>query len=174
MKILILNGSPRQGNTLTAVNAFVDGASQKNTIEKIDTYHVNVGQCTACDICKCQYGCIAKDDTNNVVNKIVDADMIVVASPVYSWGLTARVKTIIEKCYCRDQQVKNKKLGVIIVGAEPVSNLQYAAIKEQFSCLCGYMKWNAVFFKCYSAAGPSDLAKDGGALRELSLIGLKL
>ena len=174
MKILVLNGSPRKGNTLTAINALCEGAAVRNQVEIIDAYKVNVGQCVACDACECKNGCVAEDDTNSVIDKIVDADMIVVASPVYSWGITARVKIIIEKCYCRDQQVKGKKLGVIIVGADVIDNDQYRIIREQFGCMAEYMKWETVFYKSYSASGVSDLAADNEAVSELKSIGLSL
>ena len=45
MKILVLNGSPRKGNTLTAIDAFVEGVSNKHELEVVDTYKLNVSPC---------------------------------------------------------------------------------------------------------------------------------
>lgn len=53
MKILVLNGSPRQGNTVTAINAFAETAKANNEVEIVDTYKLNIGPCMACDACGC-------------------------------------------------------------------------------------------------------------------------
>ena len=64
MKIVIINGSARKGNTLTAINAFIKGASEKNEIEIIEPDKLNIAPCKGCGICQCSKGCIDKDDTN--------------------------------------------------------------------------------------------------------------
>ena len=43
-------------------------------------------------------GCVAADDTNRVIDSLVDADMIVFGTPVYWWGMTAQLKLVIDKC----------------------------------------------------------------------------
>ena len=77
MKILVLNGSPRKGNTLTAIDAFVEGVSNKHELEVVDTYKLNVSPCMGCGACQCYKGCVAKDDSNMIVDKIVEADVVV-------------------------------------------------------------------------------------------------
>lgn len=51
--------------------------------------------------------------------------MILFATPVYWWGMSAQLKLIIDKCYCRGLQLKNKKVGTIVVGGSPVDSIQY-------------------------------------------------
>ena len=101
MKIVILNGSTRKGNVYAAISAFAATAEKKNEVEIIDTDSVNVSPCKGCGVCQCYKGCVAKDDSNMVVDTIVSADMIVFATPVYWWGMTAQLKTVIDKCYCK-------------------------------------------------------------------------
>ncbi len=62
-----------------------------------------------CGVCQCSKGCVDKDDTNPTIDKIAAADMILFATPVYWWGMSAQLKLIIDKCYCRGLQLKNKK-----------------------------------------------------------------
>ena len=109
MKIVIINGSARKGNTLTAINAFIKGASEKNEIEIIEPDKLNIAPCKGCGVCQCSKGCVDKDDTNPTIDKIAAADMILFATPVYWWGMSAQLKLIIDKCYCRGLQLKNKK-----------------------------------------------------------------
>ena len=108
MKVIIINGSARKGNTLTAIEAFVKGASEKNEIEIIEPDKLNIAPCKGCGACQCSKGCVDKDDTNPTIDKIAAADMILFATPVYWWGMSAQLKLIIDKCYCRGMQLKNK------------------------------------------------------------------
>ena len=75
MKIVIINGSARKGNTLTAINAFIKGASEKNEIEIIEPDKLNIAPCKGCGVCQCSKGCVDKDDTNPTIDKIAAADM---------------------------------------------------------------------------------------------------
>lgn len=171
MKIVVLNGSARKGNVYSAVQTLTAAAGAKHEVEIIDTDSVNVSPCKGCGACQCYKGCVAKDDSNMVVDKIVSADMIVFATPVYWWGMTAQLKTVIDKCYCKGAQLKGKKVGVIIVGGASVNDPQYELINTQFSCMARYLSWDILFSKAYSATAKDDLAKDTAAMEELKVLG---
>ena len=167
MKILVLNGSPRKGNSVAAIKAFTEGASEKHEIEIVDTYHLKISPCMACEACACSKGCVAGDDSNTIIDKMVEADMILFASPVYWWGITAQLKLVIDKAYCRAALLKNKKIGVIIVGGSPVENEQYDLIRRQFVCIATYLGWELVFHKSYSASAADELMNHADAMAEL-------
>ena len=174
MKIVIINGSARKGNVLTAINAFIKGASDKNEIEVIQPDKLHISPCKGCGVCQCHKGCVDTDDTNTTIEKIVAADMILFATPVYWWGISAQLKLIIDKCYCRGMQLKGKKTGLIVVGGSPVDNIQYELIRKQFGCMADYLSWNMLFEKSYYATARDELAKDTAALEELEHIGSKM
>lgn len=174
MKILVLNGSPRKGNTVTAIQAFQKGAEGKHEVEIVDTYKLNISPCMACGACGCTKGCVAKDDSNMIVDKLVAADMIVFATPVYWWGVTAQMKLVIDKCYCRGIPLKGKKVGVIVVGGAALDNEQYKLIRGQFNCIGKYLSWDILFHQDYSASDKTDLAGNAEALAELTAIGENL
>lgn len=56
MNIIIVNGSARKGNTLTAIDAFVKGASEKNKIEIIEPDKLDIAYCKGCGACQCCKG----------------------------------------------------------------------------------------------------------------------
>lgn len=174
MKIVILNGSPRKGNTVSAINAFASGAKEKNEVEVLETYKLKVSPCMGCGACGCTKGCVAKDDSNFVVDKLVEADMIVFATPVYWWGVTAQLKMVIDKCYCKGALLKGKKVGIIVVGGASTDNEQYELIKGQFDCIANYLDWKILFHKDFSASARDDLSKNSEALFELKTIGEKI
>lgn len=174
MKILILNGSPRKGNTVTAIHAFAEGVKANHEVEIVDTYKLNVSPCMGCGVCKCSNGCVAKDDSNMIIDKVVEADFVVFASPVYWWGITAQMKMVIDKCYCKGMLLKGKKIGVIIVGGSPVDTEQYRLIRGQFHCISEYLDWDILFHKDYFASEKDDLAGNQEALAELKAEGKRI
>ena len=174
MKIVIINGSARKGNTLTAISTFEKGAAEKNDIEVIAADKLHISPCKGCGVCQCNKGCVDQDDTNSTIDKIVAADMIVFATPVYWWGMSAQIKQVIDKCYCRGLQLKNKKVGVIVVGGSTTDNIQYELIHKQFDCMSSYLSWNMLFQKSYYANAKDDLEKDTEAMQELEMLGKNL
>ena len=172
--IIIINGSARKGNTLTAINALIKGASEKNEIEVIEPDKLHIAPCKGCGACQCHKGCVDNDDTNPTIDKIAAADMILFTTPVYWWGMSAQLKLVIDKCYCRGLQLKNKKVGVIAVGGSPVDSIQYELINKQFDCMADYLSWDMLFQKSYYASEKTDLAKDENSLKELEDIGKNL
>ena len=94
MNILILSGSPRRGgNTELLVEAFVKGASQKHHVEVVSVHDYKVNPCMGCNACfkNENNACIQKDDMCLIYDKMAVADMLVIASPVYFYGLSARL-----------------------------------------------------------------------------------
>lgn len=174
MNIVVINGSARKGNTLTAINAFKKGLANPHEIEIINPDQLNIAPCKGCGACQCHQGCVDQDDTNSTINKIVAADMIVFASPVYWWGISAQLKLIIDKCYCRGLQLKGKKVGVIIVGGSPTDNIQYQLIEQQFQCMAQHLSWDVLFHQSYFANSRDDLSNNKQALSELEKLGQQL
>ena len=174
MKIVIINGSARKGNTLRAIDAFIKGASEKNAIEIIQPDRLHIAPCKGCGVCQCYKGCVDQDDTNSTIDKVAAADMILFATPVYWWGMSSQLKLIIDKCYCRGLQLKNKKVGTIVVGGSPVDSIQYELIDKQFSCMAKYLSWDMVFQKSYYATDSDEFAKNKDSIKELENIGKSL
>ena len=174
MKIVILNGSARKGNTSAAIQAFRKGAEGKHEIEVIEPHKLHIAPCKGCGACQCHKGCVDKDDTNPTIDAIAAADMILFASPVYWWGITGQLKLVIDKCYCRGMQIKGKKVGLIVTGGAPVDNVQYELIEKQFDCMTEYLGWDMLFQKRYSANAKDELAKNEAVMAELEELGKEL
>lgn len=71
MKIVIINGSARKGNILTAINAFMKGVADRNAIEVIQPDKLHISPCKGCGVCQCHKGCVDNDDTNPTIDKIL-------------------------------------------------------------------------------------------------------
>ena len=82
--------------------------------------------------------------------------------------MSAQLKLIIDKCYCRGLQLKNKKVGTIVVGGSPVDSIQYELIDKQFDCMAKYLSWDMLFKKSYYATARDELEKNKDSMNELS------
>ena len=171
MKALLLNGSPRKGNIHTALESLKKGFSNIDGLSasQIDATKVKVSCCIACEQCGKTKGCVFKDDTNKILDEIIDADILVFATPVYWWGISAQLKVIIDKFYCRQESLKasGKQVGLIITGQLPADDVQYQLISRQIECISDFLGWKLVFCKAYSAYDADDLAKNTDALSEI-------
>ena len=99
MKKVIINGSARNGNILTAINAFMKGAADRNAIEVIQPDKLHISPCKGCGVCQCHKGCVDNDDTNPTIDKLAAADMILFATPVYFAHPSGRIYDFLDRVF---------------------------------------------------------------------------
>ncbi len=120
-KVLMLSSSPRQGgNSDVLCDEFMKGALEVgNEVEKIFLKDKRINYCTGCSVCS-MYGkpCPQKDDAAEVVEKMIAADVIVMATPVYFYTMCAQMKTLIDRCCARYLEIKDKEFYFIVAAAE--------------------------------------------------------
>lgn len=111
--ILIVQGGGRpKGNTAQLVSSFAEGAeSAGHQVEIVNLLKYKVNGCIGCNACRYGKPCIQKDDFNEIVPKIKAADLIVLASPLYFWTLSSKLKAFIERFYCIAEEDENPPLG---------------------------------------------------------------
>ena len=136
-KVLILSGSPRRnGNSDILCDEFMRGAKEAgNDVEKIRVADKKIGYCTGCYYCQKSEGeCSIKDDMAEVLQKMIDADVIVLSSPVYFYSIDAQLKAVIDRTVCRWLEVKNKEFYYIVTCADEDRKSQERTIE----CFRGY------------------------------------
>ena len=135
-KVLILSGSPRKdGNSDILCNEFMRGAAESgNEVEKIRVAEKKIGFCTGCYACRNTGVCAIKDDMDEVMQKLIDADVIVLASPVYFYSIDAQLKALIDRTVCRWTEVKDKEFYYIMTAAD--SGIE--SMETTLACFRGY------------------------------------
>lgn len=119
-KIVVLSGSPRKGgNSELLCDQFIRGAKEtENQVEKIVICDKRINYCTACDACQGNGGrCVQKDDMAEILDKMISADVLVMATPVYFYTMNAQMKTLIDRTYARYTAVSNKEMYFIMTAA---------------------------------------------------------
>lgn len=135
-KVLILSGTPRKGgNSDILCDEFMRGAKESgNDVEKIRVADRNVGFCRACYHCRDHGKCIIKDDMEEIMQKIIDSDVIVLASPVYFYSIDAQLKAAIDRTVARWTEVKDKEFYYIATCADASE----ASARITIDCFRGY------------------------------------
>lgn len=140
MKILVLNGSPTpNGNTVALVNAFKDGAESKgHEVNVVNVAHKNIRGCTACNYCKNAGNghCVQQDDMQEIYPQIQDADMIVFASPIYYFIMSAQLESVIHRFYAINAPAKAKYSALLLSSYSP--NV-YTGATSQYKDMIAYM-----------------------------------
>ena len=138
MNILIISGSHRKGgNTELLAEAFAKGAAAHHHVEIVSVRDYKVNPCLGCDACfKTNGVCAQKDDMTILYEKMSQADMLVIASPVYFYGISAQLKAVIDRFHNPIRDTFHiKKMALLLVGAATLSELFDAILAEYNLCL---------------------------------------
>ncbi len=135
-KVLILSGSPRKGgNSDLLCDEFAKGAAEAgHRVEKIRVAEKRIGYCRACYACRETGVCAIRDDMAELMQKIIDCDVLVLASPVYFYSIDAQLKAVIDRTVCRWTEVKNKEFYYIVTAADG----ERSAAETTLACFRGY------------------------------------
>lgn len=119
MKIIAFAGSPRiQGNSDILLDECLRGAEHQGAeVEKIYLDNLTISPCRACDVCRSNGGqCVYEDDMQPIYQKLAEADIWVLATPIYWWGPTAQLKLMVDRWYSFYKYIalKQKKAALIL------------------------------------------------------------
>lgn len=101
VRVLAVFGSPRRGgNSATLLEEALGAAEGEGaTVERVYLGDKAIRACRACDACRKQGVCVQKDDMPELVSRLVEADVWMIATPVYWWGPSAQLKTFVDRWY---------------------------------------------------------------------------
>ena len=102
MNILVIAGSARKnGNSETLADAFIRGAEESgHSVVKLTLHNKKIAPCLDCRYCYRNAGrCVQRDDMDGVFAALTEAEMVVIASPVYFYGFPAKLKCLFDRLY---------------------------------------------------------------------------
>ncbi len=119
MKVLLLNGSPRQnGNTAIALGEMEKiFAAEGIEAETIQVGNLSIRGCMACGACKATGKCVFDDIVNEIAQKFESCDGLVVGSPVYYASANATLIALLDRLFCSSSFDKSMKVGASVVVA---------------------------------------------------------
>ena len=119
-QVLIISASPRRhGNSDTLCDRFAAGARESgHRVEKVFLAEKTIGYCRGCGACHTTHRCVQRDDMADILDKMVQADVIVLATPVYFYTMDGQMKTFIDRTVPRYTEITDKDFYFIMTAAD--------------------------------------------------------
>ena len=132
-QVLVLMSSPRKhGNTDRLANAFIKGVEENGySTEKIYVNYQNIKPCLGCNVCQKTNQCVQNDDMQEIYEKMLEAKVIVFASPVYFYTFNASMKLLIDRTFAIEKTIHDKDFYLLTTGLAPEESY-FRIIKDTF------------------------------------------
>lgn len=144
MQIVILMGSPnRNGSTSILVDSFARGAREAgHSCEIVDVCRADVHPCIGCVRCGYEGPCVQKDGVETIRASLLAADMVVFATPLYYYGMTAQLKTVVDRFCAYNGSLSGKHLrSALLAVAWNADDWTFEALQAHYRTLVRYLSF---------------------------------
>ena len=142
MNILILQGSPRaKGNTAWMAEEYKNAAEAAgHQVTIVNVAKKKIAGCLACEYChgKGEGACVQKDDMQEIYPLLAEAEVLVLASPIYYFTLSAQIQAPIQRFYSMMKPANVKKTALLLSSHSPGVYEDAIAEYKLISGFCGY------------------------------------
>ena len=144
MNIVVLTGSPnKNGSTHLLADCFRRGAEEAgHRVEIIHTAHANIRPCTGCVRCGYEGPCVQQDDVAAIREKILAAGMLVFATPLYYYGMSAQLKTMVDRFCAFNSSLQRKHMkSALLAVAWNSDSWTFEALEAHYKTLVRYLNF---------------------------------
>lgn len=145
MKTISFLGSPRRnGNTAALLSRVLDGIYHNDNTAREDyifLHEKNIKPCNGCNSCKMEKNgmCIIKDDMTDIYAGIGKSELVILATPIYWWSVTAQMKLMIDRLYGINKNCGRKKMMLLMTYEGELPNSGPESVEKLFREICGYL-----------------------------------
>lgn len=142
MKIVVLQGSPnKNGSTHLLERSFSEGAeSAGHSVETVDVAHADIHPCIGCVQCGYEGPCVQKDDVSVIRQKLLNADMVVFATPLYYYGMSAQLKMLVDRfCAFNSNLTKKRMKSALLAVVWNSDGWTFEALQAHYKTLVRYL-----------------------------------
>ena len=180
-RVLVFKGSPREnGNSSILADQVVEGARASGAeVEVFSLHRMDIQPCDACDTCQETGVCVLKDDMQDLYPKLIQADAIAIASPIYWFTMNAQTKLFVDRWYglegSNGNPLKGKEFGVLLTygDSDPYSSGAINAIRT-FQDILRYLGGNMRGLVYGTAMDVGDVQKQPDLMQRAYKLGEKL
>lgn len=143
LKIVVITGSPhRNGTSALLADNFIKGAQSKGcSVFRFNAAFEDIHPCKGCNICGRNGTCVFNDAIENkLMPQLLQADIIVLVTPLYYYGMSAQLKTVIDRMYPHLRELHNKK-SLLLATAYNSADWTFDALVDHYQSLVEYMHW---------------------------------
>jgi len=148
MKIVIITGSPRKsGTSALLADKFIEGAKEaSHTTYRFNAAFEDISPCRGCNHCMMgSHACVQKDSMNTLNAELIAADLVVFVTPLYYFGMSAQLKTVIDRFYANNTHLQGShKHTMLMATAYDTKEWTMSALVSHYQTIVKYLKWNDV------------------------------
>ena len=188
MRVTTLLGSAKKkGNTATVLGWVEEELkSLGHDVERIYLNNKSIGGCLGCAKCRenpDEIACVQKDDTIDILEKMISSEVVLFASPIYFWGFSSQIKALIDRGYSlvtnyhkpgHTSLMEGKRIGLLVTGADAYED-NSEGMFTAFDRIVGYylaIKSGELYVgECSVPAELSEEVKDKALELARSLVG---
>lgn len=179
--VLVITGSPRrEGNSALMAQALVKGAeSAGHSVSVFHAAEKQIGGCRACDACwSGETACVFQDGFTELEPLLEAADVVVYASPLYWFGLSAQIKPAIDRLYAYMSDKARRKLHVkrcalLMSGGDSGEKFFRGAV-ETYRNIAEYLGWEDAGMVVAGGVSEAGAVRGTGALAQAEALGRSL
>lgn len=177
MKIILLEGSPnKHGSSNMLAEHFKRGAEEAgHSVEIIDTAHADIHPCTGCIHCGYEGPCVQKDDVEQIRKKILDADMLVFVTPLYYYGMSAQLKTMIDRFCAFNSSIQRRHMkSALLTAAWNSDDWTFEALEAHYKTLVRYLNLKDTGMVLGYGCGTPSMTERSAFPKQAYLLGKRL
>ena len=181
-KVLILKGSPRERGNSAALSGQVEAGAREAgwQVESVSLQSMDIRACDGCDLCR-ETGefCAIEDDMQSLYPKLIEADALVLASPIYWFTYSAQLKLCIDRWYglwsAQPEFFRGKPVGIILTyGDTDLYTSGGINAIYTFETMFRFLKAPIVGMVYGSVSDPGDAEKNPELMRAAYELGRKI
>lgn len=177
MNVLILQASPNlRGSTAILADEFARGAREAgHTVTRVDVDRLDIAPCTGCVACGYEGPCVQHDDMDTLRRQILAADMLVLATPLYYYGMAAQLKCVIDRFCSANSSITRRHLrSTLLTVAWNADDWTFEALVAHYHTLVRYLQWRDCGMVLGYGCGSTGMTRASQYPREAYELGCSL
>lgn len=142
-KIVVITGSPhRNGTSALLADKFIEGAQSKGyEVYRFNAAFEDIHPCRACNACRNDGPCVLNDAIEQkLMPHLLEADTIALITPLYYYGMSTQLKTVIDHLYSHLRSFDGKR-SLLMATAYNSAGWTFDALTDHYQSLAEYMHW---------------------------------
>ena len=146
MKITVITSSPhKNGTSALLADEFIRGANESgHDVFRFNAAFEKVNPCFGCDRCGSgSAACIQRDSIEKLKPELLAADAVVFVTPLYYFGMSAQLKTVVDRFYAFNSKLMGSgKKAILLATSYDDNDWTMADITSHYRTIVKYLKWN--------------------------------
>lgn len=177
MKITVITGSPHEaGTSALLADKFIEGAKNSgHEVFRFNAAFEDIHPCLGCDRCGMDGPCVHQDAIDKkLMSNLLAADLVVFVTPLYYWGMSSQLKTVVDRFYARNSKLHVRKKAILMATAYDANDWTMTSLTYHYQTLLRYLGWEDIGTVLAVGCGSRSLIERSEFPEQAHQLGLKV